>query len=266
MGFKKWIVNELDRNLAKSLALECDVEPIVALIASSRGYTDPTDLEQFLSDEPFFSDTYELADIMHAADLVNMAIEDGKKIAVYGDYDCDGVTATALLYNYLKNRNADCIYYIPDRFDEGYGMNCEAVKNLKNQGVEFIITVDNGISCIEEIELANSLGMTVVVTDHHLAGDILPNDSAVVDPYRKDCPSAFKTICGAEVAFKLICVMEGKEPEELLPLYADILAVAVIADVMPITLENRIIVKYGVENFTGMITDSVNVNVVGVRV
>lgn len=247
MGFKKWIVNEFDRNLAKSLAEECDIEPIVALIASSRGYTDPTDLEQFISDEPFFSDTYELADIMHAADLVNMAIESGKKIAVYGDYDCDGVTATALLYSYLKQRNADCLYYIPDRFDEGYGMNSDAVKNLHNQGVEFIVTVDNGISCIEEIQLANSLGMTVVVTDHHLPGDIIPNAAAVVDPHRKDCPSAFKSICGAEVAFKLICVMEGKEPEELLPIYADILAVAVIADIMPLTFENRIIVKYGVE-------------------
>ncbi len=247
MGFKKWIVREIDRNLAKSLSEECDVEPIVALIASSRGYTDPTDLEQFISNEPFFSDTYELADIMHAADLVNMAITSGKKIAVYGDYDCDGVTATALLYNYLKSRNADCIYYIPDRFNEGYGMNSNAVKELYSKGVEFIITVDNGISCTEEIELANSLGMTVVVTDHHLTGDILPNAAAVVDPHRRDCPSSFKTICGAQVAFKLICVMEGKEPEELLPLYADILAVSVIADVMPLTYENRIIVKYGVE-------------------
>ncbi len=126
-------------------------------------------------------------------------------------------------------------------------MNCDAVKNLHNDGVEFIVTVDNGISCIEEIKLANSLGMTVVVTDHHLPGDIIPEAAAVVDPHRKDCPSAFKTICGAEVAFKLICVMEGKEPEELLPLYADILAVAVIADIMPLTFENRIIVKYGVE-------------------
>ena len=97
MGFKKWVVNPVDRNLAKSLAEECDVEPIVALIASARGYTDPTDLEQFLSDEPFFSDAYELADIMHAADLLNLAVEKGEKIAVYGDYDCDGVTATALL-------------------------------------------------------------------------------------------------------------------------------------------------------------------------
>ena len=246
MGFKKWKVNEYDRNLAKTLAEECDVEPIVALIASSRGYTDPSDLEQFLSNEPVFSDSYEIADIMHAADLINMAIESGKKIAVYGDYDCDGVTATALLYGYLKNRTENCVYYIPDRFDEGYGMNCEAVKTLYNEGVEFIVTVDNGISCIEEIELANSFGITIVVTDHHLPGDVLPNAAAIVDPHRKDCAGTFKSICGAEVAFKLICVMEGKEPEELLPLYADILAVAVIADVMPLTYENRIIVKYGV--------------------
>jgi len=247
MGFKKWIVNEFDRNLAKDLAQECNVDPFIALIASSRGYSDPTDLEQFLSNEPFFSDTYEIADIMHAADLVNMAVESGKKIAVYGDYDCDGVTATALLYNYLKQRGADCVYYIPDRFDEGYGMNCDAVKNLHSNGVEFIVTVDNGISCIEEIELANTLGITVVVTDHHLPGEILPNAAAVVDPHRRDCPSSYKTICGAEVAFKLICVMEGKEPEELLPYYADIVSVAVMADIMPLTFENRIIVKYGVE-------------------
>ena len=266
MGFKKWNVRELDRNLAKSLAEECAVEPIVALIASSRGYTDPTDLEQFLSDEPFFSDSYELADIMHAADLVNMAIESGKKIAVYGDYDCDGVTATALLYRYLKTRNANCTYYIPDRFIEGYGMNTEAVKTLKSQGVEFIVTVDNGISCIEEIELANSLGITVVVTDHHIPGDLLPNAAALVDPHRKDCSSSFKSICGAEVAFKLICVMEGKEPEELLSLYADILAVAVIADVMPLTYENRIIVKYGVEKLktNPLIGLSALLNVAGV--
>ncbi len=266
MGFKKWIVGEVDRNLAKQLANECDVEPIVALIASSRGYTDPTDLEQFLSDEPFFSDIYEIADIMHAAALVNIAIESGKKIAVYGDYDCDGVTATALLYSYLKSRNANCIYYIPDRFNEGYGMNCDAVRLLNSQGVELIITVDNGISCIEEIELANSLGMTVVVTDHHLAGDILPNAAAVVDPHRKDCPSTFKSICGAEVAFKLICVMDGKEPEELLPFYADILSVAIIADVMPMTYENRIIVKYGVKKLkTNALTGlSALLNVAGV--
>ncbi len=249
MAYKKWVVKSVDKLKAKELAVECDIEPIVALICASRGYTDPTDLEQFLYDEPYFSDAYELIDIMHAADVINLSIAENKKIAVYGDYDCDGVTATALLYRYLKERGADCIYYIPDRFGEGYGMNCDAVKNLKSNGVEVIVTVDNGISCIDEINLANELGITVVVTDHHIPPEQLPNAAAIVDPHRTDCPSSFKSICGAEVAFKLICVMEGAEPEELLPKYADILAVAVIADVMPLTFENRIIVKYGINNF-----------------
>ena len=247
MGFKKWIVADYDKELAKELAEECDVDPIVALIASSRGYDNPTDLEQFLSDEPVFSDFRHTADIIIAAEIVNAAIEDGVKIAVYGDYDCDGVTATALLYNYLTSRNADCIYYIPDRFNEGYGMNEEAVKKLYSEGVKLIITVDNGISAIKEIQLAKSLGMDVVVTDHHLPGDVLPDADAVVDPHRKDCLSAFKEICGAEVAFRLICVMENKEPEELLPYFADILSLAVVGDIMPLTAENRSIVKYGVE-------------------
>ncbi len=268
MGFKKWFVKETDKHLAKQLANECDIEPILALIASARGYTDPADLEQFFSDEPCFSDAYSIADIMHAADIVNLAIENGEKIAIYGDYDCDGVTATALLYNYLKGRGADCIYYIPDRFDEGYGMNCTAVEHLASIGVNLIITVDNGIACIEEIDLANRLGMTVVVTDHHLPGDVLPKAAAIVDPHRIDCPSDFKSICGAEVAFKLICVMEGKEPEELLPYFADILAVALIADVMPLTDENRIIVKYGIHKLkTSALTGfSALLNVSGVQI
>ncbi len=246
MGFKKWVVSEFDKALAKELAFECDVDPILALIASSRGYTEPMELEEFLSDEPVFSDPKETADIVIAADIVNSAIENGEKIAVYGDYDCDGVTATALLYSYLKSRNADCIYYIPDRFNEGYGMNCDAIKALYEKGVKLIITVDNGIAALKEIELANNLGMEVVVTDHHLPGDILPNAAAIVDPYRKDCPSDFKSICGAQVVFRLICVTENKEPEELLPYFADILSLAVIADIMPLTNENRSIVKYGI--------------------
>ena len=268
MGFKKWMVKETNRELAKQLAYECDIDPIVALIAIGRGYTDPADLEEFLSDEPCFSDTYAIADIMHAADIVNFSIESGKKIAVYGDYDCDGVTATAMLYKYLKSRGSNCIYYIPDRFDEGYGMNCNAVEYLHSLGVELIITVDNGIACNKEIELANSLGMTVVVTDHHLPSDILPPAAAVVDPHREDCPSEFKAICGAEVAFKLICVMEGREPEELLPYFADILSVAVIADVMPLTYENRSIVKYGVKKLkTSALTGlSALLNVSGVAI
>jgi len=246
VGMKKWKISSFDKALAKELAMECDVDPIVALIASARGYRDPMELEQFISDEPVFSDPQETADIIKAADIINAVIEDGGKIAVYGDYDCDGVTATALMYSYLKTRNSDCIYYIPDRFTEGYGMNVDAVEKLASDGVKLIITVDNGIKCFEEISLANKLGMTVVVTDHHLPDETLPEAAAVVDPHRRDCPSTFKEICGAEVAFRLICVMENREPEELLPYFADLLALAVLGDIMPLTLENRTIVKYGI--------------------
>lgn len=272
MGYKKWKIAEFDKDLAKELSNECDIDPIVALIASSRGYQDPMDLEQFLSDEPMFSSVLESADIVIAADIINAAIENNSKIAVFGDYDCDGVTATAIFYTYLKERGADCVYYIPDRFTEGYGMNENAVKILYDDGVKLIVTVDNGINSHKEIELANSLGMEVVVTDHHLPSDTLPDAAAVVDPHRKDCQSEFKTVCGAQVAFRVMCVMENKEPEELLPRFADLLTLAVIADIMPLKAENRSIVKYGIQkirnnpnmgikallNVAGIEQDSVN--------
>lgn len=247
MAIKKWRVAEYDKALAKELALECDVDPIIALIASARGYTDPMDLEQFLSNDPQFCDPSQMADIKIAADVVNAFIEDGEKIAIFGDYDCDGVTATSLLLTYLRKRGAECVYYIPDRFEEGYGMNCDAVRYLHGEGVKLIITVDNGIVSFEEIDLANSLGMTVVVTDHHLPDAALPNAAAVVNPHRSDCQFAFKEICGAQVAFALMCVMENKEPEEMIYEYADLLSLAVISDVMPLTCENRSVVKIGVE-------------------
>lgn len=247
MSLKKWIVGTPDREKAKLLAEECDIDPFAALIAVGRGIDDAGELELLLCDEPILCDPLELADIKIAAECINQAIENGEKIAVFGDYDCDGVVATSLLYDYLISRNADVVPYIPDRVSEGYGMNCAAVDKLKSQGVSLIVTVDNGISCYTEIEYANSLGIKTVVTDHHLPPAELPPAVAVVDPHRNDCPSTFKEICGAEVAFKLVCVLDDKEPEQMLPLYADILAIATIGDVMPIINENRSIVKVGVE-------------------
>lgn len=247
MGMKKWQIAGFNKMLAKELAEECDIDPIVALIASARGYTDPASLEEFLSDEPCFDDPRNLVDIEKAADIINSYIEDGSRIAVYGDYDCDGITSTVLMFSYLKSRGADCVYYIPDRFDEGYGMNTGAVEKLAGEGIKLLITVDNGIACHNEIKRAKELGMSVVVTDHHLPKETLPQADAVIDPHRADCRSEFKEICGAEVAFKLICVLEEREPEELLPYYSDLLSVALTADVMPLIYENRAIVKYGIE-------------------
>ena len=228
MTFKKWMVSSPDRELAKRLAEECDIDPFAALVASGRGYTDASEIEQLVSDELCFCDPYELIDIEKAANAVNEAIAQNKKIAVYGDYDCDGVTATALMYDYLKSRGADVITYIPDRILEGYGMNMAAVDKLKGLGVELIVTVDNGISCSAEIAYADSSGIKTVVTDHHLPPEQLPEAVAVVDPHRVDCPSSFKEVCGVEVAFKLVCVMDGKEPEELIGRYGDLLAVGVV--------------------------------------
>ncbi len=243
MSMKKWRTAVADKELAKELAEECGADPIVALIAAARGYTDPAALEEFLSDEPCFEEPRVLADMVKAAEILNNEIASGSKIAVFGDYDCDGIISASIMCAYIRSRGADCIYYIPDRFSEGYGMNIDAVEKLREYGAELLITVDNGIVCHDEVRRAKELGMKVIVTDHHLPSETLPPADAVVDPHRRDCPSVFKEICGAEVAFKLICAAEDKEPEELLAYYADLLSVAVTADIMPLVLENRIIVK-----------------------
>ena len=247
MAIKRWVVGKPDRERAKLMAEECDIDAFAALIACGRGVDDAAELELMLSDEPILCDPNELADIRLAAECVNDAIADNTVVAVFGDYDCDGVVSTAILYDYLKGRGATVIPYIPDRLSEGYGMNNSAIDELASKGVGLIITVDNGISCAEEIKYAKSLGIKTVVTDHHIPPEILPEAEAVVDPHRADCPSVFKEICGAEVAFKLACVLDDKEPEQLLPRYADMLAVAVVGDVMPLTNENRSIVKEGIK-------------------
>lgn len=246
MAMKRWIIGKPDTVLAKNLADEIGIDPFVSLIATVRGIEDAAELEQFLSPEPCLCDPRELADITLAADIVNSAIKDKLKIAVYGDYDCDGVVSTTLMRDYLVSRGADVITYIPDRIKEGYGMNIAAVNKLKNAGVQLIITVDNGISSYAEIEYANSLGIKTVVTDHHIPPEILPPAAAIVDPHRIDCNSQFKEICGAQVAFKLCCVLDDKEPEQLLGTYADILSVATVGDVMPLVNENRVFVREGV--------------------
>lgn len=245
MHMRKWEINHIDKVLAKKLALECDVDPFIAMIAASRGYDDPALLEEFLSDELIFSDPFELADMYLAADCINDSIAKDELIAVYGDYDCDGVTATALLYSYLSFRGARVIFRIPDRFSEGYGMNIPAIDELNSMGVNLIVTVDNGISCVKEIEYAKNLGMKVVVTDHHLPPENLPDADAVVDPHRADDASEFKDICGVGVAFKLVCALHQAQPEEMISSFGDLVALGTIGDVMPLVNENRAFVKSG---------------------
>lgn len=242
---KRWIVPKYSKELVNNLAEECDIDPFLALIAAARGYTDPLELDAFLSCDDVLDDPFALADMQAAADCINSAIEENKLIAVYGDYDCDGVTSTVLLYTYLISRGANVICYIPDRADEGYGMSLDSVAKLEGKGVELIITVDNGINSIDEISYAKSLGMSVVVTDHHIPAGELPKADAVVDPHRKDDLTEFKELSGVGVAFKLICALENAVPEELLPEYSDLVALGTVADVMPLVGENRVFVREG---------------------
>ncbi|HIW73173.1 MAG TPA: single-stranded-DNA-specific exonuclease RecJ, partial [Firmicutes bacterium] len=190
------------------------------------------------ADDPFC-----FADMDAAVDRIQRAIDVHEPMAVYGDYDADGVTSTALLYTYLREKGADVSYYIPDR-EEGYGLHKESIDRLHQQGVRLIVTVDNGISAVEEIAYAAGLGMEVVVTDHHQPQETLPPAAAVVDPHRPDCGSECKDYAGVGVAFKLACALEG-DAEPILERFGDLVAIGTLGDVMPLRGENRALVRAG---------------------
>lgn len=247
MQYKRWTVKPLDKALAAELAEECNIDTFAALIAAGRGYSDPYELSELISPDIIMADPYELCDMEKAVNVITDSIYADELIAVYGDYDVDGVTATALMYGYLRSRGARVIYAIPDRERDGYGINMAAVDRLHAQNVELIITVDNGIAAVRETEYARSLGMKVVVTDHHLPSEELPQAEAVIDPHRRDDFSEFKDICGVMVAFKLVSALEGKSPEEMLYEFGDLVAIGTVADVMPLINENRSAVKVGLE-------------------
>lgn len=244
MNRKKWIIANGNKELARQLAEECDIDQLVALILTARGYSDPFEIDEFLLSDQQMSDPYELIDMDKAVERIRAAIASGERIAVYGDYDVDGVTSTALMYSYLCDKGANVMYLVPER-EDGYGMSFPAVDRLKENGVKLIITVDNGINAVAEVDYANKCGIDVVVTDHHLPMNELPNAVAVVDPHRSDCPSHFKNYAGAGVAFKVICAIDDSSGEEMITRYGDLAAVGTIADVMPIIGENRLIVRGG---------------------
>lgn len=247
---KQWSIAKLNRENAKTISERYDLPPIIATLLDIRGIISEEDINRFLFDENTVDDPFEIKDMDKAAERVKNAVENGEKICVYGDYDADGVTSTALLFSYLETIGADVMYYIPDRESEGYGMNISAVEALYEKGVNLIITVDNGISAIDEIARANSLDIDTVVTDHHMPGDVLPEAVAVVDMHRPDCGSRFKTISGVGVAFKLVMAIEGEyaDIDMLLDNYSDLLSIGTIGDIMPLIDENRVFVKRGLKH------------------
>ena len=226
-------------------AEDLNIDPHAVLLAYTRGIEDVYAAAEFFGLEPA-DEAFPLdfPDMDKAVERIRKAVDDFESIAVYGDYDVDGITATAVLYSYLEDLNANVSYYIPDRHTEGYGLSKSAVDKLHDRGVKLIITVDNGISAIEEAKYIKELGMELVITDHHLPSEELPDAVAVVDPHREDCLLEFKDYVGAGVAYKLICALEG-EADEATEKYIDLVALGTVADVMPLLCENRSIVKRG---------------------
>ena len=246
MSRKIWQVNKVDKALAASLAEAHTLFPMASLIASSRGIDADEKIRSFFFDELELSSPWDFPDMDKAVAAISAALENFDRIAVFGDYDADGITATALLYSYLADQGADVMCKIPDRA-EGYGLKCADIDYFAEQGVKLIVTVDCGISNIEEAEYAKKLGIKMVVTDHHRVGDVLPDCCAVVDPYRDDCKCSFNSFAGVGVVFKLLCAMEDSDYDFVLDAYSDIVALGTIGDVMPLIDENRYIVRRGVE-------------------
>lgn len=252
MILRKWEVRPLDKERAAAFAQTYGVPFFLAMLMNIRGLDDATHLREFLGEGEPLSDPFLLKDMDKAAARITRAVDNMEKIAVYGDYDADGVTSTAMLYSYLETRGADVIFYIPQREGEGYGMNIGAVEYLKEQGVSLIVTVDNGISSVQEVARANELGIDVVVTDHHRPQEILPDAVAVVDAYRPDDTSPYKHFSGVGIAFKLLMALEdgAGDVEDLLEAYSDLAAIGTIGDIVPLTGENRTLIRAGLERLS----------------
>ena len=246
MKYKQWQV-ALPCPAGQQELEEAGLPPLLAGLLAARGIVRPEEARRLLApgSEPI-PDPSLLKDMDRAAQRVRLALERGELIAVYGDYDVDGITATCLLTQFLTARGGRIVPYIPSRLGEGYGLNPEAVQLLAGQGVGLIITVDCGITAVEETALANRLGMDVVITDHHACKEELPPAAAVVDPHQPGCPYPFKGLAGVGVALMLALAVAGpEEAQEVFHRFCDLAAVGTVADVMPMTGANRAIVSLG---------------------
>lgn len=257
---RRWIIREDDtaenRSAVAAISEKLGVSPTVAQLLVNRGYKDPDSARKFIRTESeLLCDPFALADVEPAIARIARAVEGNEKIAVYGDYDVDGVTAVCTLYLYLRSKGADVCYYIPNRAGEGYGVSVPAIDKLAADGVTLIVTVDTGITANEEVLYARDIGVDTVVTDHHECRAELPEACAVVNPHRPDCGYPFKDLAGVGVVFKLICAYEERTMKlsrrecvaALCHKYADLVAIGTIADVMPLKDENKLIVKYGLQ-------------------
>jgi single-stranded-DNA-specific exonuclease len=247
---KKWVFSsKYTREAASKIAADTGMPMLPARILAARGVTDGESARSYLDKSPKnLHDPMLMPDMDKAVYIITNAIENGVKIAVYGDYDVDGVTSTCIMMKYLRSRGADCVYYIPDRLNEGYGLSSYAIGKLADEGAKLIITVDTGITAVDEVDYAHALGMKIVVTDHHECKLRLPDADAVVNPKRPDGEYPFKDLAGVGVAFKVVCALAGAENfDDILCEYSSLTALGTVADLMPLVDENRAIASFGMK-------------------
>ena len=246
MRYKNWELGGFDRSTAVKFYRE-GINPLISVLLASRGISDIRDVHALLGDDPTeIYDPFLMADMDKAVTRILAAVRDGERVAIYGDYDVDGMTSCALLAHWLHSKDTDYEIYIPGRFYEGYGLNCPALDALKARGAGLVITVDCGTTAVAEAEYARSIGLGLVITDHHECKPELPAADAVVNPKRPDCGYPHNSLAGVGVVFKLVCALEGKSREdEVFKSYSDLVAIGTVADVMPVIGENRELIRRG---------------------
>ncbi len=251
----KYIFTEENKKLQNYLSEKCNITPITAQILINRGHTDPEEIEKFLNISlDSLTHPFKMLNLEKASNRILEAIFNNEKIGIFGDYDVDGITSTAVLINFFQEIGYNNFtYHIPSR-DEGYGLNNDIIKKFKNENVKLIITVDCGIQNFPEVDYANSLGIDVIVTDHHEPSEILPKAFAVINPKQKNCQFPFKELAGVGIAFYLVMGLRIKlRDKELIKnnvnllKYLDLVAIGTIADICPLIKENRVFVKFGLE-------------------
>ena len=248
---KKWILKEFDKARVVEISKNFNISPLTAIILYNRGIREDGQIKDFLArDLSGMHDPFLMKDMDKAVERILLAKKNNEKITIYGDYDVDGITSIAIRYKYLKNMGLEVGFYVPDRMVEGYGVNKDALDKIKADGTAVIITVDTGITAIEEADYAKSIGIDFIITDHHECKESIPDVYAAIDPKRKDCEYPFKSLAGVGVVFKLIQALDSSEPiENLMDEYADLMCLGTVADISPLIDENRVIVTEGLKRF-----------------
>ncbi|HOE24079.1 MAG TPA: single-stranded-DNA-specific exonuclease RecJ [Bacteroidales bacterium] len=248
---KRWLLKERgDEHVVTTLATEMGVPVTVAGLMAQRGITTKQQAEEFFNPTlESLHDPFLMKDMNRAVDRIATAISRNEKILVYGDYDVDGTTSVAMLYSFLRERHSCLDYYIPDRYHEGYGLSSRGIDYAAGGGCKLIIALDCGIKAVEKVKYARSKGIDIIICDHHLPGEGIPDATAVLDPKQPGCGYPYKEMSGCGVGFKLmqaICMLQGIPFEEIIP-YLDLVAVSIGSDIVPMTGENRILAYYGLK-------------------